>query len=385
MVTMNTWIERQRALIDFSVANLGRRRGRNLGLFLAYTLLVFLLASVVLYGDALRREARLLLADAPELVVQRLAAGRHDLLPATWLEQVEGLRGVRGAEGRLWGYYFDPAVAANTTLLVPSASLSTSPPAPGQMVIGAALARARGLAVGDVLSLRGYDGKPYAFTLAGVLDADSELVSADLMQVNAADFRAFFGVDPGLYTDLVLRVANPREVRKVAEKVLQRLPGARVIAREEMRRTYEAAFNWRQGVLLTFLSTLMAAFALLAWDKASGLSAEERREIGILKAVGWETGDVLRMKLWEGALVSLCAFLAGYVLAWLHVFYADAPLFTAVLKGWSVLYPHFALAPRVDVAQIATLFFLTVLPFVAATVVPVWRAATLDPDEVMRE
>jgi len=167
--------------------------------------------------------------------------------------------------------------------------------------------------------------------------------------------------------------------------VLQRLPGARVIAREEMRRTYEAAFNWRQGVLLTFLSTVLLAFALLAWDKASGLSAEERREIGILKALGWETGDVLQMKLWEGALVSLCAFLAGYVLAWLHVFYADAPLFTAVLKGWSVLYPHFTLAPQVDVAQIATLFFLTVLPFVAATVVPVWRAATLDPDEVMRE
>jgi len=378
---MNVWFERQRGLIDFSVANLGRRRGRNLGLFLAYTLLVFLLASVVLYGDALRREARLVLVDAPELVVQRLTAGRHDLLPAAWLEQVQGLRGVRAVEGRLWGYHYDPAVSANYTLQVPS----NSPPAPGQAVIGATLARARGLAAGDVLSLRAFDGRPYAFTLAGVLDSDSELVSADLMLVNAADFRAFFGVEPGRYTDLALHVANPREVRKVAEKVLERLPGARVIAREEMRRTYEAAFNWRQGVLLTFLSTVLLAFALLAWDKASGLSAEERREIGILKALGWETGDVLHMKLWEGALVSLCAFLAGYVLAWLHVFYADAPLFTAVLKGWSVLYPHFTLAPQVDVAQIATLFFLTVLPFVAATVVPVWRAATLDPDEVMRE
>jgi ABC-type lipoprotein release transport system permease subunit len=378
---MNAWIERQRGLIDFSVANLGRRRGRNFGLFLAYTLLVFLLASVVLYGDALRREARLLLDDAPELVVQRLTAGRHDLLPVEWLERVQGLRGVRAVEGRLWGYHFDPAVAANYTLLAPH----EAPPASGQAVIGAALARARGLSVGDVLSLRAWDGKPYAFTVAGVLDSTSELASADLMLVNESDMRAFFGIAPGLYTDLALRVSNPREVRKVAEKVLQRLPGARVIAREEMRRTYEAAFNWRQGVLLTFLSTVMLAFALLAWDKASGLSAEERREIGILKALGWETGDVLRMKLWEGALVSLSAFLAGYVLAWLHVFYADAPLFTAILKGWSVLYPHFTLVPQVDVAQIATLFFLTVLPYVAATVVPVWRAATLDPDEVMRE
>jgi lipoprotein-releasing system permease protein len=377
----NAWIERQRGLIDFSVANLGRRRGRNLGLFLAYTLLVFLLASVVLYGDALRREARLLLADAPELVVQRLTAGRHDLMPQDWLEKVRGLRGVRAAEGRLWGYHYDPAAQANYTLLAPN----DAPPAPGQVEIGAALARAGGLAAGDVLSLHGFDGKPYAFNISRVFEAESELASADLMRVNPADFRAFFGIEPGRYTDLALTVSNPREVRKVAEKVLNRLPGARVIAREEMQRTYEAAFNWRQGVLLTFLSTILIAFALLAWDKASGLSAEERREIGILKAVGWDTGDVLRMKLWEGALMSIAAFLTGYVLAWLHVFYADAPLFTAVLKGWSVLYPHFALSPQIDVAQIATLFFLTVLPYVAATVAPVWRAATLDPDAVMRE
>lgn len=377
----NAWIERQRGLIDFSVANLGRRRGRNLGLFLAYTLLVFLLASVVLYGDALRREARLLLVDAPELVVQRLTAGRHDLMPQDWLEQVQGLRGVRKSEGRLWGYHYDPAAQANYTLLAPD----DAPPAPGHVEIGAALARASGLAVGDVLSLRGFDGKPYAFTVSRVFAAESELVSADLMRVNTADFRAFFGIEPGRYTDLALQVSNAREVRKVAEKVLNRLPGARVIAREEMQRTYEAAFNWRQGVLLTFLSTILIAFALLAWDKASGLSAEERREIGILKAIGWDTGDVLRMKLWEGALMSVAAFLTGYVLAWLHVFYADAPLFTAVLKGWSVLYPRFALAPQIDVAQIATLFFLTVLPYVAATVAPVWRAATLDPDAVMRE
>lgn len=378
---MNVWIERQRGLADFTVANLARRRGRNLGLFLAYVLLVFLLASVVLFGDGLRREARLLLADAPELVVQRLTAGRHDLMPAEWLDRLQGLRGVRHVEGRLWGYHFDPSIGANVTVQVPGADA----PAPGFILLGAALARARGLAPGDVLSLRDAAGKPFAFQLAGILDARSELVSADLMLVNAADFRAFFGIEPGRYTDLALAVANPKEVRKVAEKVLARLPAARVISRDEMRRTYEAVFNWRQGLLLGFLATVLMAFALLAWDKASGLSAEERHEIGILKALGWDTGDVLAMKLWEGGLLSAMAFLTGYVLAWLHVFYWGASLFEPVLKGWSVLYPRFSLAPEVDPAQLATLFLLTVLPYVAATVVPVWRAATQDPDEVMRE
>ncbi|MCU0934095.1 MAG: FtsX-like permease family protein [Thiobacillaceae bacterium] len=378
---MNAWIERQRGLIDTTVANLRRRKARNLGLFLAYVLLVFLLASVVLFGDGMRREARLLLEEAPELVVQRLTAGRHDLMPAQWLQRIAGLRGVTAVEGRLWGYHHDAAVGANLTLQVPR----QAPPAAGRVHLGATLARLRGLSPGDVLSLRDHAGRPYAFVVEALLDSRSELVSADLVLLGEADFRAFFGIAEGLYTDAALRVANPLETRTLAEKVLARLPAARVISREEMRRTYDAVFNWRQGLPLMVLSVLLAAFALLAWDKASGLSAEERREIGILKALGWDSGDVLAMKLWEGALLSLLAFLLGYTLAWLHVFYAGAPLFEPVLKGWSVLYPRFALAPEVDIGRIVSLALLTVLPYVAATLVPVWRAATLDPDAVMRE
>jgi ABC-type lipoprotein release transport system permease subunit len=50
-----------------------------------------------------------------------------------------------------------------------------------------------------------------------------------------------------------------------------------------------------------------------------------------------------------------------------------------------VLYPRFDLTPRVDGFQVSTLFFLTVLPYALATVVPVWRAAIADPDAVMRQ
>ena len=129
---------------------------------------------------------------------------------------------------------------------------------------------------------------------------------------------------------------------------------------------------------------MLLAFAILAWDKAAGLSAEEKREIGILKAIGWETSDILRMKLWEGALISLTAFLAGYGLAWWQVFHGGARLFAPVLKGWAVLYPEFRLAPTADLQPLLVLLAVTVLPYILATLVPGWRAATADPDAVMR-
>ena len=144
------------------------------------------------------------------------------------------------------------------------------------------------------------------------------------------------------------------------------------------------AFDWREGIVLALLSAAIFAFAILAWEKASGLSAEERREIGILKAIGWETGDVIKMKLWEGGLISLTAFLVGFVAAYIQVFRFGAPLFEPVLKGWAVLYPHVELVPAIDGLQVATLFFFTVFPYMAAVLVPIWRAAITDPDAAMR-
>jgi ABC-type lipoprotein release transport system permease subunit len=154
--------------------------------------------------------------------------------------------------------------------------------------------------------------------------------------------------------------------------------------KSEILMTYDTIFDWRSGIIVVILSSAVLAFIIFAWDKASGPSMEERREIGILKAIGWETSDVLLMKFWEGLAVSLSAFLPGILLAYAHVYLSSAVLFEPVLKGWSVLYPRFSLTPFIDGSQVAALFFLTVVPYTIATIIPSWRAAIVDPDAVMR-
>ncbi|MGE4279255.1 MAG: ABC transporter permease [Magnetospirillum sp.] len=377
---MSNWFGRQRALMDFAVSSLARRKGKTLGLLAVYTVVVFVLASAMLFSHALRREAALVLAGTPEVLVQRLVAGRHDLIPASHLQAIRAIRGVKSAEGRLWGYLFDPAAAANYTLMVPA----DDAPAPGQAVIGSGVAQVREAAIGDIMSFRAHDGQLVSFTIAGIVDPQSALVAADLFLVSETDYRRLFGIAADRFTDIVVTVRNPREVRTVAEKIDAALPDTRIILRDEIKRTYESVFDWREGMVLLLLAGAVLAFFIFAWEKASGLSAEEKREIGILKAVGWETGDVIALKSLEGVLVSLTAFLLGYLAAWLHVFQWGAPLFEPVLKGWSVLYPDFRLAPHVDELQVATLFFFTVFPYTLANVVPIWRAATIDPDQVMR-
>lgn len=374
------WLRRQRYLIDFILSSLLRRKGKNLGLLLVYTLVVFMLASVMLFTHALKQEVGNVLQASPEIILQRIQAGRHALIPADYLDKIGRLRGVTARKGRLWGYFYDATVKANYTLMV----AEERGLADTEVIVGSAIARARGIGPGDYITLRSQDGIAYSFQIRELLDEGTELFSADLVLMSERAFRVTQGITGGGYTDIVLSVRNERELSKIAEKLTQRLPDTRPILKQEILRTYDAIFSWRQGILFVLLAGAVMAFVIFAWDKASGLSAEEKREIGILKAIGWETGDVLQMKFWEGAILSLTAFFVGYLLAYLHVFYASATLFEPVLKGWAVLYPAFRLTPVVDGLQIATLFFFTVFPYVVATIIPIWQASVTDPDAVMR-
>ena len=59
-------------------------------------------------------------------------------------------------------------------------------------------------------------------------------------------------------------------------------------------------------------------------------------------------------------------------------------IFAPVIKGWSVLYPSFDVTPRLSAYGLLVTIPLAVLPYVAASLLPAWRAAITDPDTVMR-
>ena len=374
------WLERQRYLLDFTLSSLGRRKGKNLALVALYTLVVFALASVLMFTQALRVEGLRILEGAPDVVVQRILAGRHDLIPGDRIDRLSRIRGVKDARGRLWGYYYDVSSKANLTFLVPERFWGL----PGEVIIGEGVARARLAASGEPFPVLAADGTVSILKVRETIPSASELISADLVLLSEADFRRLFGVPPDLYTDIALSVPNAKEVATVAAKIRSQMPDTRPITHAEIARTYEAILDWRSGLVVLVLASALLSFGIVAWDKASGLSADERREIGILKAIGWDTSEVLAVKAWEGAVISLSAFLVGLLLAYVHVFVTSAPLLAPVLKGWSTLYPEFRLTPALSPFLVSTLFLLTVVPYTVATIVPAWRAAITDPDAVMR-
>jgi lipoprotein-releasing system permease protein len=377
---MSHGLNRQLRVARYTIGSLRRRWRKNVAVVGVYGLVIFSLASVVFLTQSLTQEAVASLRSAPEIMVQRLSAGRHALTRIGDAAALTRIVGVRAALARLWAYHADPATGEVLLLRVPEGSRLREKEA----TVGAEALRRRAVPVGGVLRLRGHAGEPFELMVTGVAETVTSLESAALVNVSEAAFHTLTGMPEGHATDLALRVRNPREISTIATKISESQPAARPIIRDELVRTYTSLFNWRSGVIVAALLVPVLAFILFAWDKAAGLSPDERREIGILKAIGWETADVIVMKCYEAVAVSLAAFVLGAGLAVAALVLPRPPAVLPALLGWSTLYPAFRPAPALGAYQMATLFFLTVFPYLVTTVVPAWRAGTTDPDLVMR-
>jgi len=258
------------------------------------------------------------------------------------------------------------------------------PSTEGECAIGAGVENARIVAAGDLMPLINSKGNVVLLKVAGIFRSESNILTNDLIIMRNKDLLHFFDLPAGRATDITVTVHNPNEITTIAEKIRRAFPDTRPITKNEIIRTYDAVFNWRSGMMLTIFASALIAFCILAWDKATGISAEEKHEIGILKAIGWDTADILELKFWEGIVISLTSFFLGIIAAFVHVFYLNATVLSPVIKGWSVLFPDFRLTPYIDIYQVFVLAFLTVIPYVASTIIPSWKTAITDPENVMR-
>lgn len=386
------------SLFAYAAGAVARRRGRSAMLVLGLALAVSLVSAILFLTDALRLEARRATAAQPDVVVQRLVAGRPTLIEAADEKALSDVLGVRRVEPRVWGYLFVPELQGNLAIVgVRGPSLSAFAAALDQgkdlapnaheMLLGRTAARRLGLSLGESLTLpNAYGAKsaPPPLVLAGTFRADVDLWTADVLMCDESDARAVLGMGATQATDLAIWVANPAEATIVARTAIERMPGVRVIERSSMDRTYALAYGRRSGLVLAAAIPALVALVLLAMGRVGGLGPEEAHEIAVLKAVGFGTRDVLVAKLLESLVVGGLGTALGLLLGYAWVFWWNAPGLRQAIVGWSVLYPEAPLTPAVDLAQLLAIASVVLGPFVGLSIVPAWRAAIVDPMEAMR-
>lgn len=392
------FLNRQLNIADYAIGSLKRRSGKNIGVIAVFAFVIFLVASFAMITTSLERSAVRLLETVPDITVQQMSAGRQVSLKDDALAEIEQIFGIRSVRPRIWGYYFDETSGANYTV-IGHQGLSDQLPLPGlgieylpledsrsdisMAVLGGGVRDGLGLGNRRAFSLFRPDLSLQSFRVAGTFSPETSMITADLIIIDLAAARELFGMEKNKVTDILIEVGNPAEIDTISEKIGDLLENVRVITRERIGKTYRAVFGWRSGFGLACLFGAMAAFFILSWDRATGLTPEQRKEVAILKVVGWQTEDVITLRFWESVLISSLAFGLGYLAAWIHLLFFNGGLFRPVLLGWSVLKPPVYLVPVFSISDLLIIFSLSVLPYLAATVIPAWHSASIRPDSVI--
>ncbi len=392
-------MNRRLNLLDYAAGSILRRYSAHLPVAAVFIIVVFLAASVILTLSSLKKEAANILAAAPELTVQEMSGGRQTPIAVDIAEKIRSVTGVESARPRIWGYLYEPYAGVNLTLWgvdeitgekMFSGDFSFreggfyKPGERWKIVVGEKVPQALNLKGRKNLTFTDGQGKLKSFEIAGVFSSVSSMLTADLVIMPEKDLREFFHMDKGLATDIAVTVKNPAEIPMAAVKISSLCPSCRVISRTWMQRAYEAVFNFRGGLVLLLWMGCLVSFLILLWNKGAVLSGLEKRELGILKAAGWSFEDILELKIMEGAMISGASFTGGFAAACIHVYGFDAVLFRPVLFGWSVLFPSMNLVPVFSFGPLFLILILTVLPYMAVSLLSAWKSATMDIGELIR-
>jgi len=398
-----SWIEKQKNIIDYSIESLLRRRSKNILILIIFVLLVFAVSSILFITGSLTKEMMITSNELPDITVQRILGGRQVNVPASFIPEIEKIPGVEAVESRVWGYFYLASLQANFTIYGMDLNLleegeyrkivnwknipdHTEKNPDFRMIVGQGVFEL----LRDIHMEKAFLfyqpswKKPIPFDIIGTFKTETELQSNDLMVLQTEGARRVLELPPDEFSDLAVYVPNPEEIENIALKIRRYFPELRTVTRAQIQNTYSSVFGWKSAFVLSSLLVAIFAFLILIWDKASGLSPDEKREIGILKAIGWDTDVVLSVKFWEGLILSGISSLAGILLAYAYIYWLRAPGLREIFIGWSTIYPSFQLMPDVDPKFLLLIITISVVPYLAVTVFPAWKAAITDPDVIMR-
>lgn len=387
-------------LIEYALSSLVRQKYKSIFIGVVFATLVFLLTSVFFITNSIKYELDSTLKSLPQIIVQKVKAGRVYDLDINRLDSILAINGVNDAVARVWGYYYFEQLGVNLSLvgideyeqqyknslqdIVDKSNLDLDE-SEDSMLIGRGVFRLMKKSYyKEYFNFIKPDGSIKKVNIAGVFDGDTSLESNDMIVMSKDSVRDIFDIANNMATDIVVKVANPDEIAMVSSKIKLIYPDSRIITNEDLKVSYQNIYDYKSGIFLSLFIVSLFTFFIVIYDKASGVSSQEKREIGVLKAIGWRVEDVLKEKFYESFILSFLSYIVGVVLAIFFVYILQAPLLKHIFIGYSELKPAFELPFVFDLQTLFLVFFLSVPIYVAAIIIPSWRVATLEADEVIR-
>ena len=399
-ITTKRWVFSMESKLYFTLLLLWRNKKQHLAVFLISTLLIFTLASMLLLSSSLKHTLQEQLSEQAEFTIQAFQAGRVQFTPQKWVDEFLNIKGVSDAKGRIYGmhYYepkeqyfmivgidpYEPQTQKSLQKLIDSLDVEKFL-AKNSMIIGQG--------VKDFFDAYHYfhsytfrppDRSKVKVFIYDVLPNGSELFGNDLIFMPKELARKILGIPDGFVSDITLSVANPKEMQNIYEKLIIAHFNTRIITKKDIEKLYTELFNYKSGFFITLFLLSLLSFMLILYERYSLVKNSAVIQIALFRSVGWRVESLISLKLFENLIIVLFAYLLGFILAYIFIFYLDAPLLKNIFLGSANLTNASSFHPYIDASSLLLLFFLFVTPFLLAIVIPLWKLCSKPISETLR-
>ncbi|MGE4461091.1 MAG: ABC transporter permease [Arcobacter sp.] len=385
---------------NFLFLLLSKHKSKHIAIFIISILIVFLTSSILFLKNSLQKEVNSTLENQSDFVIQKINSGKTQNIPTSWIDDFSSINGVTSVQQRVYGlYYFMPENIYFTIIGVDFFEETTNKNIKELLNI---------LNISDFLSTNSmiigngvkkifdkyhyfdfYDFKLSNKNLETIkifkdLPKEANLVANDLiiMDINLA--KQILNINEDEATDIILNVPNNLERQNVKEQILIKHSNIRVLQKDELKKMYENMFNYKGGIFLILFIVVLFTFILILYQRYSMISSTDKREIGILKAVGWSIKDIIKLKIMENFIVAFMAFIIGVIFAYIFIFILNAPILKNIFIGFSNIQNDFTISSNIEISSLITLFLFFMIPFLSAVLIPVWKVAIIDSTKSMK-
>ncbi len=266
------------------------------------------------------------------------------------------------------------------------------------VLIGARLADAMGVGIGDSLTLLSPRG---ASTPFGTTPRVKSYIVAATFQIGMSEYDSSFIFMPlaeaqsffkqsGTVSGIEVMIERPDQVTDYTPAVKSAAGDlATVYDWQQINGTFFNALQIERNVMFIILTLILLVAALNIVSGLFMLVKDKGQDIAILRSMGATRGAVMRVFLIVGAAIGVLGTLAGFVIGVLFceniegirqtlIFLTGAQLFDPAIYFLSEL------PAEVDMKEVTSVVLMSLGLSLLATIYPSWRAARLDPVEALR-
>ena len=377
-----------------------KHQSKHLAIFIISIFIVFLISSVLFIKNSLQKEIFSTLENQSDFIIQQTNGSKIVNTPVSWIDDFSSINGVKNTQQRVYGqYYFLPENVYFTIVGIDLFEENTNKKL-NELLKSLDISNFLendSMIIGDGIKkifdkyhyFDSYDFKLLNKQSLNVkifkdLPKEANLVANDLiiMDINLA--KKILNINEENSTDIVLNVPNDLEKQNIKEQLILKHSNIRILQKENLKKEYENMFNYKGGIFLVLFIVVIFTFILILYQRYSMISSSDKKEIGILKAVGWSIKDIIKLKIIENFIVGFMAFIIGVIIAYIFVFILNAPILKNIFIGFSNVQNDFILNANIEFTTLITLFLFFIIPFLSAVLIPVWKIAVIDANESMK-